>query len=86
MTTLLSVLLLHVCSLYLRRRLLGQVVLLFVFLFVLGTLLCYPVFSCFVLPVDASTGTGPSPPVAKCAPSASSLAFWLLVYCGEFFC
>ena len=36
---------------YLRRRLLARVVLLFVFLFVLGAFLCFPVLSCLVLPV-----------------------------------
>ena len=77
--TLLEVLLLPVRPMYLRPRLLVQVVLLCVFLFALGTLLCFPVFFCLVLPVDASTGTGSSPPVAKCAPSACPLAFYLLV-------
>ena len=54
-TTLLQVLLLPVCPLYLRQRLLAQVVLSFVFLFALRTPLCFPFFSCLVLPVDAST-------------------------------
>ena len=74
-TTLLYVLLLPVRPLYLRQRLLAQVVLLFVFLFALGTLFCFPVISCLVLPVDASTGTGSSPPVANCPTSACPPAF-----------
>ena len=40
-------LLLPARPLYLGRRLLAQVVLLFVFLFALGTVLCFPVFSLF---------------------------------------
>ena len=75
MSTLLEVLLLPVHQLYLRRRLLAQVVLWFVFLIVLGALLCFSVLFCLVLLVDASTGTGSSPLVAKCAPSACHSAF-----------
>ena len=68
-------LLLPVPPLYLWRRLLAQVVFFFVFLFALGTLLCFPVFSRLVLPNDASKGTGSSPLVKKYAPSGCPPVF-----------
>ena len=52
-----------------------QVVLWFVFLFVLRILLCFAGSFSLVLPVDASTGTGSSPLVAKWAPSACPPSF-----------
>ena len=73
--TLLKMLMMPVRPLYLTRRLLAQGVLWFVCLFVLGALSCFPVFFCLVLAVDASTGNGSSPFVAKCAPSACCPVF-----------